>query len=110
MSYNEPPAPPPYGSPPPAYGGGTPQGSNKKAIWSLVLGVLGLLCCGIFTGVPAIFLARSAKSEIARTGQGGAGLATAGLVLGIIAVVWGLIAIVLFATGALTFDGTFETS
>ena len=108
MSYSEPP-PPQYGAPQPQYGG-QPQGTNKKAIWSLVLGVLGLLCCGIFTGIPAVILGRSAKSEIARTGQDGSGMATAGFVLGIIAIVWGIIAIILFATGALTFEGTFETS
>jgi hypothetical protein len=26
------------------------------AVWGLVLGVLGLFCCGFFTGVPGIFL------------------------------------------------------
>lgn len=109
MSYNQPPPPPEYGAPQPAgYGGGAPQGNNKKAIWSLVLGILGLLCCGIFTGIPAVILARSAKAEIAATGQQGGGMATAGFVLGIIAVVWGLISIVLVATGAI--DLSFSTS
>lgn len=109
MSYNQPPPPPEYGAPQPyGYGGGAPQGTNKKAIWSLVLGLLGLLCCGFFTGIPAIILGRSAKTEIAGTGQQGAGLATAGFVLGIIAVVWGIISVILVATGAI--DLTFETS
>ena len=108
MSYNEPPPPPQYGGQQPMYGGQPPAGTNKKAITSLVLGVLGLVCCGIFTCIPAIFLALSAKKEIAQRREGGAGLATAGLVLGIIATVLGVIGIILFATGAITFDGTMQ--
>jgi hypothetical protein len=106
VSYSEPP-PPQYGAPQPPYGG-APVGTNKKAIWSLVLGILGLICCGFFTGIPALILGRQAKAEIATTGQQGGGMATAGVVLGIIAIVWGVISIILYATGALTFD--FSTS
>jgi hypothetical protein len=97
-----------YGSappPPPGYGqGGYPQqpvGSNNKAVWALVLGILGLLCCGFFTGIPAIILGKQAQSEIDRTGgaQGGRGMATTGFVLGIIACVWGVISVILVVTG-----------
>jgi hypothetical protein len=107
MSYNEPPPPPQYGAPPPGYGGG-PQGTNKKALWSMILGILGLVCCGFFTGIPAIILSRSAKTEIARTGEQGGGMATAGFVLGIISVVWGVISVILVLTGNFYFD--FDTS
>lgn len=129
MSYSDPPPPPEnpsgtpdYGQPPPSYGqsgygqtppppppgqygapGGyqqVPSGTNKKAIWSLVLGILGLLCCGFFTGIPAIILGRMAKDETARTGEGGSGMATAGFVLGIIAVAYGVLQVILVATGA----------
>jgi hypothetical protein len=107
MSYDAPPPPPP-----PQYGqspyGAVPQGTNQKAIWSLVLGILGLLCCGPL-GIGAIILGRSAQNEIAQSGQQGAGMAKAGFVLGIIALVFLVIGLILFATGALTFDGTFET-
>ena len=103
MSYSEPP-PPQYGAPQPPPYGGQPAGTNKKAIWSLVLGILGLICCGFFTGIPAVILGRSAKAEIAASGQQGSGMATAGFVLGIIAIVWGVISVILYATGALTLD------
>lgn len=104
MSYQSPPPPPnPYGAPGGEYGS-APTGNNQKAIWSLVLGILGLCCCGFFTGIPAIILGRMAKQEIGRTGQNGGGMATAGFVLGIIAVVWGIISAILYATGAITFD------
>ena len=95
------PAPPP----PPGYGqgpgyGGQPPGTNKKAIWALVLGILGLLCCGIL-GIPAIILGKQAQNEIDTSGgmQTGRGMATAGFVLGIIACVLLVVTAVLFATG-----------
>lgn len=124
MSYNEPPPPnqpptygggsgygdqpPVYGSGQPAYGGQPAAGTSKKAIWSLVVGILSLLCCSVITGPIAIVLSRSAKSDIATTGQEGSGLATAGLVLGIIGLVLGVIQIILIATGVI--DLNFSTS
>ena len=99
-----PPPPPGYGPGPGGYG--APPGNNKKALWALILGILGLLCCGFFTGIPAIILGKQAQNEIdASAGtQQGRGMATAGFVLGIIACVWGVISIILYATGALTFN------
>ena len=98
MSYNQPPPPPGYGAPEGGYGA-TPQATNKKAIWSLVTGILGLLCCGILFGPVALFLSTSAKKEIAANGQQGGGMATAGLVLGAIATLLGVLQIILVATG-----------
>ena len=87
MSYNEPPPPPPgYGAPQPPY--------------------VFPSCCSPL-GIVAILLSRSAQDEIGRTGQGGAGLAKAGFILGIIALVFMVITIILVATG--NFDFTFET-
>ena len=108
MSYSDAPPPPPpqYGAPPP---GAVPAGNNSKALWSLITGILGLLCCGLL-GIVAIILSRSAQTEIARTGQGGQGMAKAGFILGIIAVVLMILQIILFATGAIDLDTTFETS
>lgn len=111
MSYGTPPPPPPepgYGQP--AGYGAAPVGTNKKAIWSLVLGILGLLCCGFLTGIPAIILARSAKKEMAVSGQGGGGLATAGFVLGCIAVAFGVIFVLLALTGNVNFSASTSTS
>ena len=62
---------------------GAVPGTNKKAIWSLVLGIVGLVCCGFLAGIPAIILGNMAKKEIATSGEGGGGMATAGLVLGV---------------------------
>jgi len=100
-------------SAPGGYGGGYAQPkTNSKAIWSLVLGILGLICCGFFTGIPALFLGQSAKKEIAASGgaQSGAGLAQAGFVLGIIAVVLGIIGLILVATGAINTNFSASTT
>ena len=106
MSASYPPPPPP----PPGYGapqyGAVPMGNNGKAVWSLVLGILGLVCCGFLSGIPAIILGKMAQNEIDATGgaQGGRGMATAGFVLGIIAVVFGVIGLILAVTGVLDFN------
>ena len=101
MSYDNPPPPPPpqYGAPMP----GAVPGTNKKAIWSLVTGIIGLLCCGLL-GIASIILGQQAKKEIAASGESGGGMATAGVVLGVIALVWMVISIILSATGNFYYD------
>jgi hypothetical protein len=104
MTYQAPPPPPEgggYGQP--AYGAPGPGGTNTKATWALVTGILGLLCCGPL-GIVAIVLSRGAEQEIRVTGEGGAGMAKAGFILGIVALVLLALQIILFATGAVTFD------
>ena len=105
-------APPGYGAPPPGYGypaggGYAVPGSNKKAMWSLILGILSLFCCGVVTGIAAIVLSQQAKQEIRASGgvQTGEGQAQAGLVLGIIGIAITVLGIVVFAA-----SGNFSTS
>ncbi|MFY9614352.1 MAG: DUF4190 domain-containing protein, partial [Candidatus Dormiibacterota bacterium] len=68
--------------------------NNQNALVSLILGIASFFTCGIAAPF-AIWLARRAKREIAASNgtQGGDGMATAGLVLGII----GLVFLILFA-------------
>ncbi|MHB8994411.1 MAG: DUF4190 domain-containing protein [Armatimonadota bacterium] len=88
--------PPPVASvPPPAIPSTTPYypttaapaptGAEKQAqvlgLWSLVVGILGLFCCLGLTGVIAIYLGVR-SNRLAKNG-----LATAGIVLGIIGLV-----------------------
>ena len=94
---------PGYGAPPPGYppaGGGyaLPAG-NKKALWSMILGIVSLFCCGVVTGTVAIILAQQAKNEIAASGglQTGTGQAQAGLVLGIIGIALTIVGIIVVA-------------
>jgi hypothetical protein len=60
--------------------------SHSQAVTSLVLGILSLVLCGIFTGIPAIIMGRRAMREIrASDGRlGGDGIATAGFLTGLI--------------------------
>ncbi len=107
---------PPPGDYPPAAPGGydLPPQNNGKATAALVLGLVGLLCCGLFAGIPALILGLSAKKEIEASGgrQSGGGMATAGIVLGAIAIVWSIIYGILIATGVLdlSYDFNFEAS
>ncbi len=100
--------PPAYGMP--QYGGPAPQGSNQKALWALILGILSIPCCGFFTGIPAIILARMADKEIATTGQGGASMAKIGLILGIVGTALSILGFILSAAGVISFSGGFSTS
>lgn len=87
-----PPPPPPWpagGGQPSAFTTGTAgRGTNGFAIAALVLGILWL--CGAGSLLALIF-GIVALSQIKRTGQGGKGMAIAGIVLGAV----GLVAVVL---------------
>ncbi|MBN1289134.1 MAG: DUF4190 domain-containing protein, partial [Actinobacteria bacterium] len=77
--------------PPPAPPAGR-AGSRKRSVWaavSLAAGVLGFLFFPILGSILAIVFSIIAKKEIKESGGGvsGSGMATAGLVLGIIGLV-----------------------
>ncbi len=99
---------PPQSSPTPPVGAPT---QNKKALWSMALGVtalLGLFCViGGLLGGAAVALGLIGRSEITASGgrQTGTGMATAGVVTGLIAVVGALTMIILIAVGS-SIDGT----
>ena len=78
----------------PQFQGAAGAGQNKTlAIVSLVLGILSFLCCGLF--IPALaavvtgFMARS-KANSNPNSYGGSGLATVGLILGIVSILGGV--------------------
>ena len=64
MSYNQPPPPPggAYGAPQPAYGGGG-QSEHPQGTMILVMGILGLVCCGILA-IVAWVMGNKAQKEI----------------------------------------------
>jgi hypothetical protein len=110
--YGQPPSYPP--PPPGAPGGyGQPQQTSPLAIVSLVLGIVGLLCCTFFLlGIGAVVTGFLARKQIAES-QGrlkGQGMATAGLVLGAVSIVLALFYWVLVLSGAISNDFTFETT
>ena len=97
------PPPPPAAPPPPPgfdYGEGAPAVTAGKATGALVCGIVGLLLCGVVLGPVAIYLGMQAKREI-RSSDGrlkGEGLATAGIVMGIIALIGFVISIIYFVS------------
>ena len=84
---------------PPAAGGGyaAPR-TDGMATASLVLGILGVLCCGILAPIAAI-MGFMSRNRIAASGGaiGGGGLAMAGLILGIIGTVLWIIGVIVWA-------------
>lgn len=71
------------------------QPNNNKAIWSLVLGIIGLIfggCC-FPVSIVGLCLGVSAKKDQNN------GMATAGIVLSIISLVLSVLAIVLYSLG-----------
>ena len=83
--------PPAYGQP--AYGYGYPPQprNNGKAMWAMIVGIVSILFCylGVFIGPVAIVLAVLGKKDIKKSNgaETGEGMATAGLVTGIIGTV-----------------------
>jgi hypothetical protein len=98
MSYDTPPPPPTGGSP---YGGPPPAGAkSSRAVWSLVLGIVGLITsclCGLgaLLGIAAIVVGWPIKDQPeSRT------MALIGIITGVISVAFLVIGIVLYASGA----------
>jgi len=89
--WNPPPPPSPYGQA--AYGQPRTEGT---AVASLVLGIAGVLVCPIICSVLAIVSGVQAKNKIRQDPSlQGAGMAQAGFILGIVALVlYGLLFIV----------------
>ena len=76
--------------------------TDPLAIWSLVLSLLGLFCCGFFAGIPAIILGHMSLGKLKREPHiQGRGLAIAGLCIGYFATLFWLA--YLFLMGGLAF-------
>ena len=75
-----------------------PAGQTEPlAIWSLVLSLLGLFCCGLVSGVPGIICGHLALSKIEKRPEvQGRGLAIAGLVIGYFAALFWLLYLIFF--------------
>jgi len=108
MSYQPPPPPPP------GYGYGGPGGyvpppqDHPKAQTAMILGILGLVCCGIIA-IPAYIIGNNAVREIDASGGqlGGRGMANAGKIMGIIGIVLMVVGILFYAV---VIAGTVSTS
>lgn len=104
-----PPPPPPgggYGQPGGGYG---PPQNHPRATTSLVLGILGVVCCS-FAAPFAWAIGKKAVTEIDASGgrYGGRGQAQAGYILGIVGTVLLVLGLVFFIVAAITGGISFE--
>lgn len=95
MTEAPPPPEPAMEPPPPA----APEGTNGLAIASLICGIVG---CIPGLGIAAVVTGHMALGRIKISGQGGRGMAIAGLILGYLSIVGWIIAIL---TGGLAIFG-----
>jgi len=72
------PAPPVYSTPVMVVRSAT----NSLAVVSLVAGIISWFMCPFVGGIVAVITGHVARSQLKRSGEGGGGLATAGLILG----------------------------
>jgi len=108
-----PPMPPPPGMPPtppsgmppmPPSGGQSP--TNGLAVTAMILGIVSI-CFGYLAGIPAVIFGFLGKKKAAETGVGG-GQALAGIILGFIGIVIGVLWTILFLVGALASDSAID--
>ena len=96
-----PPTGPPgqYGPPAgfPGYGWGPPKPTNGMAVASMVLGILWIYWIG---SILALVFGYIARSQIQQRGEGGSGMAVAGIVLGWVGI--GIFALVVLSAVAST--------
>lgn len=87
-AYHPYPPVPPY---PPAY-----RPTNNLALASLIVSLVSLISCPLIGGV-GVYLGNRARSEISRSGENGAGLAQAGVIVGWCALGLAVLSILFFA-------------
>ena len=89
----------------------TATADHRSATTALVLGILSLLLCGLFTGIPAMVVGRRAQREIDASGGrlGGRGTATAGFWTGLVGTLWSGFA-ALLVVGVFAFGGVVSSS
>lgn len=78
----------------PTYAPTTP--TNSMAVVTLIAGIAGLTLLPFVASIVAVITGPMAKKQIAQTGEQGAGMATAGLVLGWIGVALGVLSVIAF--------------
>ena len=97
------------GWPVPAYQPPPPSGTNSLAIASMVLGVAEFFTGGL-TAIPAVVCGHIARRQMKQTAQRGDGLATSGLVLGYMAIIFWSVLIAASLVGvaiSITHNGQF---
>src|SRR5206468_10586341 len=86
--------------PPPSSAPSVAPSTAPAAIWSLVLAILSFTCGSLLTAIPAVICGHVALSKIRKSGGAlrGKRIATAGLILGYLALVLGIMGIPLLVS------------
>ncbi len=99
-SWNQPQPPPPTnyigpqpGPPPPQPSGAT----SNKAMFSLILGILSFICCGLFSGIPGAILGKMEMDAIkqGRAPESNMGMAKAGFWISIVGTVFSIVILIM---------------
>lgn len=83
-------------------GGSTAK--NNLGTWALVLGIVSILCCGLFAGIPAIILGMNSKKAASQGLATNGNLGNIGFILGIIGCALSVVAIILNLSGVLHYN------
>ena len=71
--------------------------TEPLAIWSFVMSLCGLLCCGLLLGIPAVICGHLALSNIrSKPYLQGKGFAIAGLIIGYISIAFWILYLAFF--------------
>ena len=96
MVEGNPPEGPQTPTPPPVAPAAVEKASSK-AVASLVLGIVGVICCGFLAPVAWILAAQERKAIAeGKSPTAGSGLATAGFILGIVGTVLLILVVIVF--------------
>ena len=99
----------PHYAPPQAMVGAAAPPTNQLAILSLVAGIASYVMLPVIGAVVAVITGHMARSQIKRTGEGGNGLAVAGLILGYVHLALGVLVLLIFVIVFLGFLGLVAT-
>jgi hypothetical protein len=79
----------------------TQDKASGRAITSMILGIAGLVCCGLLAAIPALILGKIELNAIKRgeASAAGTGLAFAGFIMGIIGICIQVIVIIVWIFG-----------
>lgn len=107
--YAQPVAPQAYAQayPQQGYAGTVAPANNTLALVSMISGIAAFVVVPFIGSIVAIITGHMAKKQIAQTGEGGSGMATAGLILGYVGIAFVVLAVIIWivAFGALAAAG-----
>ncbi|MFD2794737.1 DUF4190 domain-containing protein [Promicromonospora vindobonensis] len=111
--YQQAPQAPAYaqGGQPYAYGG-APMPKNSLGVWSLVLGILAVLGCGLITGIAAIITGHKSRKAQQEGLADNGGMGLAGIITGWVGIAWTTIYVIImiFFVGMAINDPSFQDS